>query len=109
MKTKLLPEDFLIRVNPHLTSQGKWNGGVEICMLPNLDNPLDDDDYFQIEHICKMLCGCLNFLETDYKFREKMNDYVVNTIDKDYIKEEEEKKYNYDNIVSVDFKNKTKH
>ena len=51
----VLPEDFIIKVNPHLNSKGKWNGGIELAIMPNLDNPLDDDDYYQVEHICKIV------------------------------------------------------
>ena len=107
---RILPEDFLIRVNPHLTSEGKWNGGVEVAIHPNADNPLDDEDYFQVEHICRMICATLHFLETDNTFREKIGNYVVKQMDSEAISNEgtiNEKKW--DNVVSIDFKKPTKH
>lgn len=110
-ETTLLPEDFILKVNPHLNSEGKWNGGIEIAIVPNPDNPLDDDDYYQVEHICKMLCSTLNFLESAPDFREKINDYVVNVFDKQKKKEYKDdtkaKEYK-DNIINVTFGNSSK-
>lgn len=106
-KTKgVMPEDFFIKVNPHLNSKGKWNGGIEVTILPNENNPLDDDDYYQVQHICKMLCSTLNLLETEPKLRDKINDYVVNVFDKEEQKlytEDTPKKTYEDNIINVSF------
>lgn len=107
----ILPEDFIIKVNPHLNSKGKWNGGIELAILPNLDNPLDDDDYFQIEHICKMLCSTLNFMEIEPSLRDKINDYVVNVFDKAHeepYKNQKPKKTYKDNVITVSFDKTTK-
>ena len=102
----ILPEDFIIKVNPHLNSKGKWNGGIELAIVPNLNNPLDDEDYYQIEHICKMLCSTLNFMEVEPSLRDKINDYVVNVFDKEQIepyKEKEVTKEYKDNVITVSF------
>ena len=102
----ILPEDFIIKVNPHLNSIGKWNGGIELSIMPNLDNPLDDDDFYQVEHICKMLCSTLNFMEVEPTFRDKINDYVVNVFDKEHkdsFKNNEIKKTYSDNVINVSF------
>jgi len=102
----VLPEDFIIKVNPHLNSKGKWNGGIELAIMPNIDNPLDDDDYYQVEHICKMLCSTLNFMEIEPTFRDKINDYVVNVFDKEHKddhKDKEIKKTYADNVINVTF------
>jgi len=107
----ILPEDFIIRVNPHLNSNGKWNGGIELAIVPNPANPLDDDDYYQVEHICKMLCSTLNFMETEPSLRDKINDYVFNVFDKEGVDSYTEKQpittYT-DNVISVSFGRKDK-
>lgn len=105
----ILPEDFIIKVNPHLNSKGKWNGGIELSIIPNLNNPLDDDDYYQVEHICKMLCSTLNFMEIEPSFRDKINDYVVNVFDKEDEEVDKEIKKSYtDNVINVTFGNTDK-
>ena len=105
----ILPEDFIIKVNPHLNSKGKWNGGIELAIVPNLNNPLDDDDYYQVEHICKMLCSTLNFMEIEPSFRDKINDYVVNVFDKEEEEVDKEIKKSYtDNVINVTFGNTDK-
>jgi hypothetical protein len=105
----ILPEDFIIKVNPHLNSKGKWNGGIELAIVPNLNNPLDDDDYYQVEHICKMLCSTLNFMEIEPSFRDKINDYVVNVFDKEEEEVDKEIKKSYtDNVINVTFGNADK-
>jgi|TARA_R110000744_G_scaffold187303_4_gene306756 hypothetical protein len=103
---KILPEDFMIRVNPHMNSKGKWNGGIELAIIPNENNPLDDDDYYQVEHICKMLCATLNYLEVEPKFRDDINDYVANVLDKELEEayKDDTKKIEYtDNVIQVSF------
>jgi hypothetical protein len=107
----LLPEDFFIRVNPHLDSNSKWNGGIELSIIPNINSPLDDDDYYQVEHICKMLCSTLNFMEIEPSFRDKINDYIINVLDKEELDLQVDSKpiktYK-DNVISLSFGNSDK-
>jgi hypothetical protein len=59
MMTKLSKEiqneDLLIRVRPFADNDGKWSGEVDISIMAMPDNPLDDDDYYQIMHFAKMM------------------------------------------------------
>ena len=38
-------EDFIIRVRPFASDDGKWSGEVDISIMAMPDNPMDDEDY----------------------------------------------------------------
>ena len=42
------PEDFIVRIRPSTNSSGSWNGEIDVAIITQPDNPLDDEDYFQI-------------------------------------------------------------
>ena len=99
-------EDFVVNVRPQIDKHFKWTGEVYISIMSSEDNPLDDDDYYQVEHICKMLCATLNYLEVEPKFRDDINDYVANVLDKELEEayKDDTKKIEYtDNVIQVSF------
>ena len=116
------PEDFMIRVRPQLTKDDDWTGEIDVVIITSPENPTCDDDYYEVMHICKMIASVIPLMEKDNKLRKLVNDYVVNTLDKEVInditnlptvekirerlttlKEEE------DNVVRINFKPDTKH
>jgi len=104
------PEDFVIRVRPSLDNKGVWDGEIDVAILTQ-KNDLNDDDYFQIMHFCKMLASTIPIMEVNEDLRELAHNYVVETIDKEYEIELEQKPditYGDDNIVTIDFKTNTK-
>jgi hypothetical protein len=50
-------EDFLIRVRPFANDEGRWSGEVDISIMAMPDNPMDDEDYYQVMHFAKMMCA----------------------------------------------------
>ena len=81
---KSRPEDFTIRVRPMLNKDEDWTGEIDVVIITSPQNPLGDDDYYQVMHICKMISSIIPLMEKDSKLRESVNNYVINDLDKDY-------------------------
>ena len=41
-------EDFIIRVRPFSNDDGRWSGEVDISIMAMPDNPMHDEDYYQL-------------------------------------------------------------
>lgn len=104
-------EDFVVRVRPSLTDEGIWSGEIDVAIITQPENDLQDDDYFQMMHFCKMLASTIPVMEVNEDLRELVHRYVVEIVDK----HEEEMLENTlqvvdekDNVVRLDFASKTK-
>ena len=106
-------EDFLIRVRPFADDDGKWTGEVDISVMAFPDNPVDDDDYEQLMHFCKMMCASVPLMQESKDLRELAHEYVINYVDTEMdidveLEEEAGVEKTYDgNIVHLNFNTKT--
>jgi len=114
MLENISEEDFLIRVRPSANNEGEWNGEIDLSIMAMPDNPLTDDDYWQIMHFCKMLCATVPVMEEVEEIRDVVHNYVIDVIDNDMdieVQLEDDTKdvqKTYDgNIVRLDFNTKT--
>ena len=106
-------EDLLIRVRPFADDDGRWSGEVDISIMAMPDNPMDDEDYYQVMHFAKMMCASVPVMEEVEELRNVVHEYVTqvmdNEIDIDVELEEEagvEKIYD-GNVVHLHFNTKT--
>ena len=106
-------EDLLIRVRPFADDDGRWSGEVDISIMAMPDNPMDDEDYYQVMHFAKMTCASVPVMEEVEELRNVVHEYVTqvmdNEIDIDVELEEEagvEKIYD-GNVVHLNFNTKT--
>ena len=109
---KTRPEDFTIRVRPLLDKDKNWTGEIDVVIITQPYNSLNDDDYYQVMHICKMISSVIPLMEKDVKLRNTMNDYVVNKLDKDYthdITKDSKIEKIEDNVIRINFRPETKH
>lgn len=108
-----IPEDFVIRIRPSLSPDGtQWTGEIDISIIASEDNNLGDEDYYQLMHFCKMIASTVPIMESDEKLRDKVNDFVIEHVDKEYIVALEEDQPRVvseeGNIVRIDFSTRTK-
>ena len=104
------PEDFIIRVRPFRDSEGVWNGEIDMAIVTQPENDLDDDDYFQMMHFCKMLASTIPVMEVNEDFRELVHNYVIERVDREYEVELEDKPKvvgEDGNVIKIDFGTKT--
>ena len=76
-------EDFVIRVRPFADDNGKWSGEVDISIMAMPDNPMDDEDYYQVMHFSKMMCASVPVMEEVEELRNIVHEYVIKVIDKE--------------------------
>tara|TARA_B100000287_G_scaffold430931_1_gene487159 strand:+ start:199 stop:552 length:354 start_codon:yes stop_codon:yes gene_type:complete len=108
---KVKKEDFIIRIRPYIDREGSWNGDIDVAIITQPENNLEDEDYFQVMHFCKMIASSIPVMELNEDFRELVHDYVVEKVDNNTeIKVEDKPKVLSEdgNVVEIDFKTKTK-
>ena len=106
-------EDFLIRVRPFANDDGRWSGEVDISIMAMPDNPMDDEDYYQVMHFAKMMCAAVPVMEEVEELRNIVHEYVTKVIDTEMdidveLEEEAGVEKTYDgNVVHLHFNTKT--
>jgi hypothetical protein len=108
---KVKKEDFIIRIRPYIDREGSWNGDIDVAIITQPENNLEDEDYFQVMHFCKMIASSIPVMELNEDFRELVHDYVVEKVDNNTEVEVEDKPKVLSedgNVVEIDFKTKTK-
>jgi predicted RNA-binding protein Jag len=113
LASEINEEDFLIRVRPFANDDGRWSGEVDISIMAMPDNPMDDEDYYQVMHFAKMMCASVPVMEEMEELRNIVHEYVTKVMDNemDIDVELEEKagvEKTYDgNVVHLNFNTKT--
>jgi hypothetical protein len=108
---KVKKEDFIIRIRPYIDREGSWNGDIDVAIITQPENNLEDEDYFQVMHFCKMIASSIPVMELNEDFRELVHDYVVEKVDNNTEVEVEDKPKVLSedgNVVEIDFKTRTK-
>ena len=106
-------EDLLIRVRPFADNDGKWTGEVDISIMAMPDNPMDDEDYYQVMHFAKMMCATVPVMEEVEDLRNIVHEYVLKYIDNEddieiELEDELMVEKTYDgNVVHLSFNTKT--
>ena len=107
-------EDFLIRVRPFANDEGRWSGEVDISIMAMPDNPMDDEDYYQVMHFAKMMCASVPVMEEVEELRNIVHEYVTKVLDTEMdidveLEEEMGVEKTYDgNVVHLHFNSRTK-
>ena len=108
---KLRSEDFLIRVRPFKDKDGSWTGDIDLSIITQPQNNLEDEDYNQVMHFCKMMASTVPLMEYNEDLRDMVHQYVMEHVDKEYTIEVEPKSRVVDvddNVVKIDFGTRTK-
>jgi Na+-transporting NADH:ubiquinone oxidoreductase subunit NqrA len=106
-------EDFLIRVRPFADDEGRWSGEVDIAIMAMPNNPMDDEDYYQVMHFAKMMCAAVPVMEEVEELRNIVHEYVTKVLDNEMdisveLEEESGVEKTYDgNVVHLSFNTKT--
>ena len=113
IKENINDEDFIIRIRPCADDDGKWTGEVDISVMAFPDNPVDEDDYDQLMHFCKMMCASVPIMQESKELRDLTHEYVINFVDTEMeidveLEEEVGVERTYDgNIIHLNFNSKT--
>ena len=113
LASEINEEDFLIRVRPFANDDGRWSGEVDISIMAMPDNPMDDEDYYQVMHFAKMMCAAVPVMEEVEELRNIVHEYVTKVLDTEMnidveLEEEAGVEKTYDgNVVHLSFNTKT--
>ena len=113
LASEINEEDFLIRVRPFANDDGRWSGEVDISIMAMPDNPMDDEDYYQVMHFAKMMCASVPVMEEVEELRNIVHEYVTKVMDTEMdidveLEEEAGVEKTYDgNVVHLSFNTKT--
>ena len=73
--------DFIIRVRPFQHKDGMWTGEVDITVIATPENDMEEEDYSQVMHFCKMIASTVPLMEKNEEFRQLLHQYVKNNVD----------------------------
>jgi predicted RNA-binding protein Jag len=113
LASEINEEDFLIRVRPFANDDGRWSGEVDISIMAMPDNPMDDEDYYQVMHFAKMMCASVPVMEDMEELRNIVHEYVTKVMDNEMdidveLEKEAGVEKTYDgNVVHLSFNTKT--
>jgi len=108
---KMRSEDFLIRIRPFKDKDGSWTGDIDLSIITQPQNDLDDEDYYQVMHFCKMMASTVPLMERHEELRDMVHNFVIENVDKEYVVEVDSSSRvidREDNVVTIDFGTKTK-
>ena len=100
-------EDFYIQVRPNLDKKSNWLGTVQVNIVTSNANPIDDDGYNQIFHLCQLISATVPYMEKNPDIIEELEEIVTkeNSKEQDLSKKVLDKT---DNIVTLNFQTETK-
>ena len=113
MAMQMKDEDFVIRVRP-FADDNSWSGEVDISIMYGDNNPLKDDDFYQVLHFVKMMCAAVPVMEEVNELRSIVHEYVTKVIDNEVdidveLEEAAGVEKTYDgNVIHLNFNSKTK-
>tara|TARA_R110002167_G_scaffold143558_1_gene332979 strand:- start:573 stop:917 length:345 start_codon:yes stop_codon:yes gene_type:complete len=100
----LKPEDFVIRITP-FHEEGKWDGDVQVSLVSSVDNPLSEEDFEYLSHLCNMLCSVVPVIEEDEYVRDALHNYVNNRLNDEVPDVDNEPSYTADgNVLTLSSK-----
>ena len=114
MAMQMKDEDFLIRIRPFANDDGSWSGDVDVAIMYGDNNPLKDDDFYQVLHFTKMMCAAMPVMEEVKELKNIVHEYVTTVIDNEVdidveLEEEVGVEKTYDgNVIHLNFNSKTR-
>lgn len=94
----LKPEDFVIRITPY-HREGSWDGDIQVSLVSSEDNPLGEEDFAYLSHLCSMLCSVIPVIEEDEYVRDSLHNYVLNRLNDEVPNVSEKPSYTADGNV----------
>ena len=76
------PQDFIIKVSP-IVRGNRWEGEVIVGIIIADDMFFNDEDYANLLHFCRMITATVPMMEEMKSFRELVNDYALNELDRE--------------------------
>lgn len=97
------PNDFVIRISPHVDDDDSWTGDIDISTVTTDDNVLDYHDFQHLSLLTDMLISAIPLMETDMEVRKKLFKMAQLTFDTDEEIPKSRVKERSENVIKVNF------
>ena len=69
-------EDFYIQLVPDLDKNKNWLGTLQVNIVTSNVNPIDDDGYNQIFHLCQLISSVVPYMDDNPDIIAELEKYM---------------------------------
>ena len=70
-------EDFYIQLVPDLDKNKNWLGTLQVNIVTSNVNPIDDDGYNQIFHLCQLISSVVPYMDDNPDIITELEKYLT--------------------------------
>ena len=98
-------EDFYIQLVPDLDKNKNWLGTLQVNIVTSNVNPIDDDGYNQIFHLCQLISSVVPYMDDNPDIITELEKYMK--VEQKNSKPGKKIISKQGNVINLNFKSKT--
>jgi len=98
-------EDFYIQLVPDLDKNKNWLGTLQVNIVTSNVNPIDDDGYNQIFHLCQLISSVVPYMDDNPDIIAELEKYMK--VEQKNNKSTKKIVSKQGNVINLNFKSKT--
>jgi|TARA_B100000073_G_C23723905_1_gene568588 hypothetical protein len=98
-------EDFYIQLVPDLDKNKNWLGTLQVNIVTSNVNPIDDDGYNQIFHLCQLISSVVPYMDDNPDIIAELEKYMK--VEQKSNKSTKKIVSKQGNVINLNFKSKT--
>ena len=98
-------EDFYIQLVPDLDKDKNWLGTLQVNIVTSNTNPIDDDGYNQIFHLCQLISSVVPYMDDNHDIITELEKYMK--VEQKSSKPGKKIISKQGNVINLNFKSKT--
>ena len=98
-------EDFYIQLVPDLDKNKNWLGTLQVNIVTSNVNPIDDDGYNQIFHLCQLISSVVPYMDDNPDIITELEKYMK--VEQKSTKPGKKIISKQGNVINLNFKSKT--
>jgi len=98
-------EDFYIQLVPDLDKNKNWLGTLQVNIVTSNVNPIDDDGYNQIFHLCQLISSVVPYMDDNPDIIVELEKYMK--VEQKSNKSTKKIVSKQGNVINLNFKSKT--
>jgi hypothetical protein len=98
-------EDFYIQLVPDLDKNKNWLGTLQVNIVTSNTNPIDDDGYNQIFHLCQLISSVVPYMDDNPDIITELEKYMK--VEQKSNKPNKKVISKQGNVINLNFKSKT--
>ena len=69
-------EDFYIQLIPYMDKHDNWLGNMQVNIITSNKNPIDDDGYNQMFHMCQLISAIVPYMNDNPEIIPELEKYI---------------------------------